>query len=339
MLVFVTLALGAVSPGLVQPNVVWIHLLYAQDYYVSVGHMGVFVVGGSDVRRYDFNGSLVWLRSGTLPYGYGSGISVGNDGVYVIDTSVVQKLDFDGNLVWTREFGGVDSVAFGVSVAPNGVYVVGFAGQPLYSSGLLEKFDSSGNALWTRLIQVTGGYTWISGISVTQTRVFITGSNDCSPHTLCQLPADQAGGFMKAFDSNGNELWSRQSGTPGYSQVSAGPTGIYRINALNGLLAKYDFNGTRLWAVASGPSETLPRGIFATATGIYVVGLHYHVWPFDAFAQRFDTDGNVVWSLIFGTSAQDVASSALSASISPGGIFVSGSDFIGKLCDRASCHA
>jgi len=296
----------------------------------------VFVAGGSEARRYDFDGSLVWTRQvGHLPYAVALGVASGLDGIYVVGFySFVQKLDFNGNLIWSSQFGGLEgSHAESVSVDSTGVYVAGgsdFASRQ--SIGIVEKFDHSGNEMWTRQIHAMGFSTVMSGISVGPKGVYVVGGNSCPAHQRC--PSAGGGVFLKAFDHDGNELWTQQSGAYG-APISVGPTGLYAIS--NNLLAKYDFNGTQLWAVGSGLTETIARGVSATPTGIYVVGMSFKGGTFEAYVQRFDSRGVLVSSMTFGAPTQDTFTYAVDVFASPRGIFVSGSDFIAKVCASPSC--
>ncbi len=318
-----------------QPHVVWINLLGTQGYSVSVGDRGVFVAGGSEARRYDFNGTLVWTRQvGLVPYSIALGVASGQDGLYVVGHSFVEKLDFNGNLIWSSQFAESNwSWPRRVSVDSSGVYVAG--------TSIVQKFDLNGNEIWMRHLQPPVGLIADArGISVGPKGVYVTGRNYCPAHQQCQSFPGR-GAFLKAFDHDGNQLWNRQS--DGDPQVSVGPNAVYTIVAGlpdAGVLTKYDFNGTQLWAVASGLTETSASGVSATPTGIYVVGASWHDPSFpwwEAYVQRYNSRGTLDWSITFGAPTQDTFTFAGSVSASTKGILVSCSDFIAKVCASQSC--
>ncbi len=222
-LALATLALSGAGPTLAQPHLVWIYPLGSSfPVSVSVGRMGVFVAAGSEARRYDFDGSLVWTRQvGHLPYAVAMGVASGLDGIYVVGFySFVQKLDFNGNLIWSSQFGGLEgSHAESVSVDSTGVYVAGgsdFASRQ--SIGIVEKFDHSGNEIWTRQIHAIGFSTVMTGISVGPKGVYVVGGNTCPAHIRCD-PSPESGSFMKASRNLFNGAFRRlvrslRSGTP-----------------------------------------------------------------------------------------------------------------------------
>jgi len=335
-LALVTLALSGAGPSLYPARVVWTNQIpYDPHSSVSVGEHGVFVAAGSEARSYDFNGSLVWTRQvGNAEYGIAYGIALGHDGVYVVGYSYVLMLDFNGNLIWSRQFGAMDgSWPQSVSVDSTGLHVAGSSDfYPRLAVGIVEKFDSRGNEIWTRQIQATGLSSRPTGISAGPKGVYVVGENYCPTHSRCDPSAIQ-GGFLEAFDHDGSELWDRQfvgclieclGG-----QVSVAPTGIYIIGGPS-FVGKYDFDDNLLWTVDAGPPETIPFGVSADSSGVYVVGLHYSL-PFSAFVERLDFNGAKAWSLFFETSR------ALSASTNARGIFVTGDDFMAKVCASQSC--
>ena len=329
-LALATLALSGAGPTLAQPHLVWIYPLGSSfPVSVSVGRMGVFVAAGSEARRYDFDGSLVWTRQvGHLPYAVAMGVASGLDGIYVVGFySFVQKLDFNGNLIWSSQFGGLEgSHAESVSVDSTGVYVAGgsdFASRQ--SIGIVEKFDHSGNEIWTRQIHAIGFSTVMSGISVGPKGVYVVGGNTCPAHIRCD-PSPESGSFMKAFDHNGNEQWTRPVDG---GRVSVGPAGLYVWSYSS--VQKLDLNGNPVWTVASGPPGTFSMALSADSSGVFVVGLRYDVLPFGAFVEHLNSDGTETWSIFFGTSP------ATGVSVSPRGIFVAGLAFIAKVCASPSC--
>src|SRR5882762_11143087 len=134
-LALVTLALAGTGPSLISPVVVWAKPLnFAQSYYgppgalsISVGTNGVYVGGGNELRRYDFDGNMAWTTQ-ISNLAIVTGVAVGTRGVYVVGAGGAAFLDlysFDGTVIWTRfiESGGVYTES--VSADSAAVYVAG----------------------------------------------------------------------------------------------------------------------------------------------------------------------------------------------------------------------
>lgn len=132
--------------------------------------------------------------------------------------------------------------------------------------------------------------------------------------------------FLARFDRSGNRLWLVQSGLAGSDSVgaiAADSTGVYvSFNVVEyigsefktnrrALIHKYSFNGTLLWARSLG-LEGSYDSIVADATGVYTAGAVTGALPgqvpaggFDAFVQKYDAAGNLIWSLQSGTPGSD----------------------------------
>ena len=193
-------------------------------------------LGGEDafVRKYDTSGSEVWTRQfGTTGNDNAQGASTDSTGVYVTGAAngilpgqttaggtdaYVRKYDANGTEVWTRQFGssGVD-FAFAVHVHSTGVYVAGetrgtLPGQTSAggADGFVRKYDASGNAVWTRQFG-TSGSDDARGTFADSTGVYVAGKTNGT------LPAQTSAGnfdpYVRKYDHNGFELWTRQFGT------------------------------------------------------------------------------------------------------------------------------
>lgn len=208
--------------------------------------------GGTDVwvRRYDLDGNEQWTdQFGTSGIEGGFGVAVGTDGVYLTghtrgafpghgnagETDVwVRRYDFDGTEQWTDQFGTTDvDWSFGVAAGASGVYLAGHA----YHAGTysydvwVRSYDPDGNERWTREFDAAGdpiSYDYGQAVAVDGSGAYVTG------HTQGWLP-DQtsAGGFdvwVRKYDSDGNEQWTRQFGTTGDDEgfgVAVSASGTY----------------------------------------------------------------------------------------------------------------
>ncbi len=151
------------------------------------------------------------------------------------DNLFVRKLDHNGAEQWTRQFGTVNTEFAGaVVVNASGVFVVGstqglLGVQPLPAfdfDGYIRKYDTSGNLLWTRQFG-TAGRDVAFGAQADDTGLHVVG------YTGSVLGTSNLGGadaFVRRFDSDGNALWTIQTGSVsddyGYG-VAVTASGIY----------------------------------------------------------------------------------------------------------------
>jgi hypothetical protein len=336
----------------------------ASNGYVYVaGHTsgvlaGQMSAGAQDVflRKYDSAGNALWTRQfGTPADEEASGVAVDATGVYVSGFTYgafpgqvnsggadvfVRKYDFDGNVLWTRQLGGTDDdFANHIAVGASGVYVVGttrgaLPGQPGQGSGnrdaFLLKYDTAGDLLWTRQFG-SADYNWDYGndVFVDASGVYVAGN------TFGTMPGQTSVGdddpFVRKYDADGNEVWTRQFGSPAHddgSGITGDATGIYvsgEVQAaipgqtfageMDGFVRKYDREGNVLWTRQFGtPGSDYAWKITEDATGVYVAGFVGGALPGqtsaggqDAFVRKYDQNGNEVWTHQFGTPAEDFA--------------------------------
>lgn len=289
------------------------------------------------------SGGLAWTRQfGTGWDDDGRGVAVDDSGIYVTGFTLgiwpnqtgaggtdayLRKYSLDGNALWTRQFGSSASdQASGIAQDDSGIYVVGVTRGALPNQtatggqdAFIRKYDRHGNERWTRQfgtpaveilydVAADGGGVYVSGVT--------TGT----------LPNQTSWGngdaFVRKYDPDGNELWTRQFGSPGTEWafgVAAGPSGVYAvgeagipnatgIRVQHAFIQKLDGEGNELWKSLFGTPEE-ERGddratdAYADATGVYVVG----EIDSDAFVHRYNADGTLLWSDQFGTVAFEQA--------------------------------
>ena len=287
---------------------------FNQDYALSVAvnqsGAGVYVgghtwatlpgqtsAGGLDafVRMYDRDGNELWTRQfGTSGAEAAGAVAADASGVYVAGSTdgtfpgqtyygdfdaFIRKYDADGNELWTRQYGTVgDDRAHGITADPFGVVVAGMTSGTLpgqTSAGdvdaYVQKYDADGSLIWTRQFG-TPGQEDSSGIGHDQTGLYVAGQ------TTGVFPGQTSSGnsdaFVRKYDVNGNELWTRQFGT-----------------------SSFDY---------------LRRGLAVNASGIYPAGFTYGVFlgevgsgDLDAFVRKYDAGGNSSWTVQFGSSMAD----------------------------------
>lgn len=290
-----------------------------------------FNSGGLDayVRKYDQSGNIVWTRQfGTSGTDRAHALAVDGTGVYVAGITTgslptqassggsdafVRRYDFAGNEVWTRQFGtsardSIDAIA----VHAGGVYAWGetdgaFPGQ---SSGggrdfFLAKVDVNGDPQWVRqfgtALPDTGSF---GAVAVDGTGVYVAGK------ARAPLPGQSSlasvDGFVRRYDLDGNEVWTRQFGTACPTAalgVAVHTTGVYVTGGTNGdftdptvcspqapsgqdstgFLRRFDIDGNVIWtrqirASGQGPQfENDPEVVVADDSGVYVAGLTFGV--------------------------------------------------------------
>jgi hypothetical protein len=306
---------------------------------ISVNASGVYVSGStrdaSFLRKYDAAGNAVWSREVGTGYNVSfRGISLDASGVYVTGSTngplpgqthlgyydaFVRKYDVEGNEVWTREFGTIgDDVGEGIFVDTSGVYVVGITDLGSHDEtrvrdwyGFVRKYDAAGNDVWTQEFRTTGPAYWggmasvyPSGISVGASGIYVVGITDGSFQGYTNL-----GGyediFVLKYDLDGNEVWTREFGTPAYDDgtgIAVDASGVYVAGWTGGTLPgqaspgdgdafvrKYDADGNEVWTRQFGTAAfDLGLGIAVDASGIYMAGITGGTLPGQASAGGFD---------------------------------------------------
>jgi len=245
-----------------------------------------------------------------------------------------------GDIEWMRQFGGVgtsDEVAWAVTSRDDYVYVAGYTTGTLpgqVSAGgqdaFVRKYDAAGNLLWTRQFGTAGGAR-ADGITADATGIYVTGD------VVGSLPGQASAGdqdiFVRKYDFDGNELWTRQLGGPDLDDaynIAAGESGVYVVGTTrdhlpgqtgqgpgnrDAFLLKYDSDGDLLWTRQFGSEDSnwdYGRGVTVDGTGVYVAGCTFGTLPgqvsagdMDVYVRKYDPDGNVVWTRQFGTSGYD----------------------------------
>jgi len=249
---------------------------------------------------------------------------------------------------WVREISAVspaDTRAHGVALDETGVYIVGYTRGTLpgqVSAGMTDayvrKYDGTGSELWTRQFG-SPDQDEASGVAADSSGVYVVG------YTRGALPGHTNAGsqdaFLRKYDGNGNELWTRQFGSSGMEfalAVAVDMSGIYvrGFGELTGgsldnaFLRKYDTNGNVLWTQPIRFSGSFANGGLATDSigGIYIVGGIQGTWPGqtsageqDAYVLKYDSNGTELWVRQFGSSTWDEGR-AVAADVS--GVYVVG---------------
>lgn len=307
---------------------------------------------GSDdcfIRKSDADGNELWTRQfGTEGSDWVRGGAVDASGVYVVGhacyalpgqssagpwDAFIRKYDADGNEIWTRQFGSSKSdVAYGAAADSSGIYVIGQTGGSLpgqSSAGgydaFIAKYDANGNELWTRQFG-TAASDDARGLFADTSGIYVVGK------TEGYLGDQKFGGadcFIRKYDANGNEIWTRQFGSLGadYAEgVAADSSGIYVTGRTYGLpgfpqggyekcyAKKYDADGNEIWTRQFGSTQfVVGHGVAVdSAGGVYIAGYLGGVLPgqtskggVDGFLKVYDADGTELLTKQFGTAQYD----------------------------------
>jgi len=289
--------------------------------------MGVTIDDASNIY-------VVGQTGGVLP---GQTRGGGSSDAYVV------KYDGDGNELWVRQFGGVgeDSALAGAVDSIGNLYVVGQSPGELpgrlfvggLSGAFVRKYAADGDELWSRQFG-TRVSAKANGVAVdTAGNVYVAGQVEGA------LPGQHHFGhndaFVRAYDSSGNELWTRQFGAQGGDfaldvavdeegsayvvgwsrrevQQPGRPDGVEMI----AFVRKYDQEGINIWDVrieGSGPARANGASV-DEAGNLYVGGWisgalpgQVQVGETDPFVRKYDRNGVEVWTRQFGTDDEDRA--------------------------------
>ncbi|HEU4444424.1 MAG TPA: SBBP repeat-containing protein [Nitrososphaeraceae archaeon] len=347
---------------------------------------GVYVVGFTDdtlpdqtsegdrdafIRKYDSDGDEIWTRQfGTSDLDEATGVSADSSGgVYVVgDTdgslpdqpnegsldAFIRKYDSDGDEIWTRQFGtSLQDNAVAVSAdSSGGVYVVGitfgvFEGETSASEDpdifdiFIRKYDSDGDEIWTRQFG-TSDDSIAEDVFADSSGVYVVGSvDDALPDQTSEGLVDA---FIRKYDSDGDEIWTRQFGTSGRDAaegVSADSSGVYVVGFTeqedaegvdDAFIRKYDSDGDEIWIRQFGTSfNDNANAVSADSSGIYVAGVTDGSFPdetsegdFDIFVRKYNSDGDEIWTQQFGSSEFDITNGV---SVDTSGVYVAGETF------------
>ena len=113
--------------------------------------------------------------------------------------------------------------------------------------------------------------------------------------------------YVFKLDSDGNHLWGSDGVNIGSGNVvtvlplTAGGAVVSWFGASGGLMQKFDENGDAVWPndkPIEGTSTTVPANLFELSGGDYIVVFHSLLFGINSnlYAQRYDIDGNPVWT-------------------------------------------
>jgi hypothetical protein len=251
------------------------------------------------VRKYDAEGTDIWTRQFGSPrdaVAYGVALSGQGDVVVVGFASgalpgqprfgyrdaFVRKYDRDGNELWTRQFGSSQPTEARAVVADAAgrVYVVGTTLGALPGQVGAGSFDA-----FVRVYDSWGAELWTHQFGSDQVDVATSVALDSAANVyVAGYGLDGAGAFLRKYNRDGEELWSRAVGVPSQATgVVIDPSGFVYLAGANVVttsaraggaegpfILKYDVGvgepiavdaGTpskaNLWSITVGPSGSV----------------------------------------------------------------------------------
>ena len=275
----------------------------------------------------------------------------------------MRKYDFDGVQIWNRSFDASGITAGrGVTVDSSGVYMTGFTfgAFPGYTNSggrdvFVRAYDHAGTELWVSQFGRLGEYDLVPNITSDASGIYVAG-NILEPGQTSVLAQN---GFVRKYDSGGNELWERQidsviptpetdlaqtTDTEGNTYVAGVTGGVLpgqtSAGSSDAFLRKYDASGNELWTRQFGTSGSdKALGITVDATAVYVSGRTAGAFPdqtssgnTDAFVRKYDLYGTLIWTRQFGGAAND---QAFGISVNGSAVYVTG-DTSGILPNQVS---
>lgn len=268
----------------------------------------------------------------------------------------VRKYDAFGTLLWVRQFGTAE--ASGVSVDSLGnVLVAGLTRGSLSgyanageSDAFVRKYDAAGSEMWTRQFGSTLSDLARSVAVDTFGNVLLTGDTSGALPGAVSIGATDV--FVRKYDPSGNELWTRQFGSPisdeGRRVVVDSSANVLVVGSTVGALPgqtfaggadvfvrKYDAAGSEVWTRQYGTTDVE----FAKAAVVDVTGNVVVVAQAGGISvvRKFDASGNELWTRQPATTypsalAVDSAGNLVLAGLAPGaGPFVNNDIALRKL--------
>ena len=213
-------------------NELWTHTLqqeFGTGAALAADSTGVYAAARNGFRhslgKYSSDGNVLWTRQWDAP-SQGISIAVVTDttGVYVLSFGtvgsgagvLVRKWDTRGNELWHREYATGFPTAFS-GAEPSGFFIAGGPGFGFVNTSL-RRYDAGGNELWT--LQLTTPP--LTDLAADATGVYTIGTTSPAGPALPGQCRSGSGGdsFVRKYDLNGTEMWTREFGTSGASSAS-----------------------------------------------------------------------------------------------------------------------
>jgi hypothetical protein len=284
-------------------NLIWDHTMgYSTEdwgYDVHVLDDDVYLAARisyyATILNYDTSGDLLdqwdWRYSGYLGYNSQERIFARANEVYVAGASEwgwgnprlrLQRYDQDGGLIWTQVWGPIGhalhTYVSGLAVVEDTIFVAGSVefvhGQP--SESFLQKYDTSGNLLWTRMLIPDLGYLFYQGGMI---------AHDGGLYFTAQgVDSSRWNVLLFKCDFEGNLLWSTTWGGSQFdigrdlfiadsSICVVGATQNFGSGGYDAFILKTDLSGNVIcYETWGGAGDDVAAEVWVSGGDIYVVG-------------------------------------------------------------------
>ncbi len=266
----------------------------------------------------------------------------------------IVKMDVTGSIVWQKTFGGsYNDASFSIQQTNDGGYIVGgYCGSTdtdvLVPSGfLIFKLDASANVVWKKSLPgIIGQFAKV--LRQTADGGYIAGG--AYDTTTSLYPRYESRVYK--LDATGNEVWRNsdllghhfinavlQSSdgnfiAVGFNQSLSSNPPINHYQGCKSNLVKLDTNGHNIWLTEIGnygsgefPAANMVTSVCETVDGGYVVGDTYFIGTSEAWIEKYNASGDLVWRMIL----QPGSSGDIQQTSDGGFVFCNGSFGITKL--------
>lgn len=298
----------------------------------TLGSTSVFAATG-DIQDKGWDrllgGSMTDVLNGVVATSDGGFIAIGStvdnpinfQDQTVGDTDgMVVKTDHRGTVIWNKFVGGNgnDELNAIVKLSDGSLLVAGTSTSSANGDiqdtnsgakdGLLVKYNSNGDLLWTKLIGGSKDDIFYDVITTTDGGFLVAGYSDSTASGKITDTNNGNGtydGYIVKFDSDGNVQWDNLFGSPEYdvfhSVIQTSDGGYIAVGNANG-------------------------GAHGTNTGGEITDIpDSGLMPNDALLVKFDASGAMVWNDLFGGSGHDIFYCVIP--VSDGGFAAVGSTF------------
>ncbi len=297
-------------------------------------------LGDTFIAKYNSGGSLQWKQQlGTVGYDEGTGITVDSTGnIYLTGwtdggingnsnsrQSWISKYDNSGNFQWQKS---LDSTAYDLSQGKitvdndGNLYLAGRSYGNLGNTttgdtdAWFAKYNSEGNEIWSKQLG-NSAFDEATGIAVDNDGfVYIAGQTQGNLGGTNQGDADA---WLAKYDGNGSQVWVKQLGTAELDKalgVAVDNKGHVYISGQSFAKLGDTYQGSPLdWVGDTGAGWAGALGDLSGLGGTYYGNG-------DAFVAQFDTNGNLKWKRLLGTTAADISTGVTADKL--GNVYLSG---------------
>lgn len=253
--------------------------------------------GGVYVRKYDYNGNLIWgnrgLANATNTIG-ADDMVLYNNFLYVVFKDMLYKYDTLGNVIWSKQINLYGSLQ--IEKANPGYFFIKAGDGNNYNPVSIIKYDSSGNTIWTK--PVPGILNFDGNISSDQNGdCFLTGfyqGNAAFGSILLTCKVCTLDYYIAKLTPNGTWAWAKNIQNVRNFYLYSDPSNNYLFTGeVDGnsstVLTIYDKQGNYLKGISiSGPNDVYAaRDIKIFGKTIYVAGFKTGQY-IKAFLARID---------------------------------------------------